>query len=312
MIEGYTTEEVVECCQEYLLVQRGIGIPDSRHKGRLSGKGISGRKTLIDYEYKDVSQAHYCVLQSTKLMKPYVDEHMALIMEERNGRSDGWVMKQHRSRLTTWLKDRDIPPGESEDSITISTLARGPSKHVTSWNAYDINGYTYYTHTKDSKSANQNSGVRVDALDGRGRKVPFFGVIEDIWELDYGRNIKMALFRCRWIKQFELNEIGLRVVDLQNIGYEDDPWVLASSVAQVLYIPDPASNLPPKKKTKHVVASGKQHIIGVDGVEDVSAYNDYAEMPLFTDFINKINAVEKNLPKEILPWERTGGKGKVV
>jgi hypothetical protein len=62
MIEGYTTEEVVECCQEYLEVQRGIGNPDSRHKDRLAGKGTSGRKTFIDYEYKEASQAHYCVL----------------------------------------------------------------------------------------------------------------------------------------------------------------------------------------------------------------------------------------------------------
>ena len=159
---------------------------------------------------------------------------------------------------------------------------------------------------------NQNSGVRVDAVDGLGRKVPFFGIIEYIWELDYGRNLKMVVFRCRWMKQHQVNEIGLRVVDLQNIGYEDDPWVLASRVAQVFDTPGPLSNLPPKKKTKHVVASGKQHIIGVDGVDDVGAYNDYAEMPLFTDFSNKISVVERNLPKDILPWERKCGKGKVV
>jgi hypothetical protein len=70
MIEGYTTEEVVECCQEYREVQRGIDNPDSRHKGRLARKGTSGRKTFIDYEYKEVSQAYYCVLQNTKLMQP--------------------------------------------------------------------------------------------------------------------------------------------------------------------------------------------------------------------------------------------------
>jgi hypothetical protein len=114
------------------------------------------------------------------------------------------------------------------------------------------------------------------------------------------------------MKQHQVNEIGLRVVDLQNIGYEDDPWVLTSRVAQVFYMSDPLSNLHPKKKTKHVVASGKQHIIGVDGVDDVGAHNDYAEMPLFTDFSNKISAVEKNLPKDIIPWERKGGKEKVV
>ena len=75
---------------------------------------------------------------------------------------------------------------------------------------------------------------------------------------------------------------------------------------------DQQSNLPPKKKTKHVVASGKQHIIGVDGVDDVEAYSNYDEIPLFTDFPKKISVMEKNLPKDILPWERKGVKGKVV
>ena len=84
-------------------------------------------------------------------MQPYIDEHMAIIMAERNGRSDDWVMKQHKQRLTSWLKDQNIQPRETIDSITISRLAAGPSKQVTSWNAYDINGYTYYTDTKDRK-----------------------------------------------------------------------------------------------------------------------------------------------------------------
>ena len=61
-----------------------------------------------------------------------------------------------------------------------------------------------------------------------------------------------------------------------------------------------------------MVASEKQHIIEVDGVDDVKAYNNYDKMPLFTDFTKKISLVEKNLPKDIMPWERKGVKGKVV
>ena len=101
-------------------------------------------------------------------------------------------------------------------------------------------------------------------------------------------------------------------MDLENLGYQDDPWVLASRVAQVFYMSDTQSNLPPKKKTKHVVASRKQHIIGANGMDDVEAYNNYDKMPLFTDFPKKISVVEKNLPKDILSLERKGGKGKVV
>jgi hypothetical protein len=46
----------------------------------------------------------------------------------------------------------------------------------------------------------------------------------------------------------------------------------------------------------------------VDNVED---YN-YTEMQLFTNFPKKIEAVEKNLPKNVLPWKRKGVKGKVL
>jgi DNA-binding transcriptional regulator PaaX len=35
-------------------------------------------------------------------------------------------------------------------------------------------------------------------------------------------------------------------------------------------------------------------------------------MPLFTDFSTKISAMENNLPKDILPWEWQGDKGKVI
>ena len=87
---------------------------------------------FVDEDYKAVSQAYYSVMQSTELMEPYIDEHLTIIMAKRNGHSDDWVMIQHKQRLTTWLKDQNIPPGETIDSITISRLAEGPSRQVTS------------------------------------------------------------------------------------------------------------------------------------------------------------------------------------
>ena len=113
-------------------------------------------------------------------MQPYINEHLAIIMAERNGHSNDWVMKQHKQRLTTWLKDQNIPSGETIDSITINRLAEGPSRQVTSWNAYDINWYTYYTHAKESKYVNQNNDVWIEAIDGLRRKIQYFGIIEEI------------------------------------------------------------------------------------------------------------------------------------
>ena len=65
-------------------------------------------------------------------------------------------------------------------------LARGPSITVMQYQGYEINEYTFYTRAQDKKSTNQKSGVRIDAIGHDGNKDSYFGVIEEIWKLDYG------------------------------------------------------------------------------------------------------------------------------
>jgi hypothetical protein len=48
--------------------------------------------------------------------------------------------------------------------MTMKMLPSRPSSCVTSWQAYEINGYTYYTKEKD-KSVAQNSVTRIEAID---------------------------------------------------------------------------------------------------------------------------------------------------
>ena len=63
-------------------------------------------------------------------------------------------------------------------------LLRGPSATIIQYQGYEINGYIFYTRAQDEKSTNQNSGVRIDAIDHDGNKDSYFVVIEEIWELD--------------------------------------------------------------------------------------------------------------------------------
>jgi hypothetical protein len=44
MIEGYTTEEIIECYIDYMKDENPIGVPVSRHHGQLSRKGNKGHK----------------------------------------------------------------------------------------------------------------------------------------------------------------------------------------------------------------------------------------------------------------------------
>jgi hypothetical protein len=116
----------------------------------------------------------------------------------------------------------------------------GPSSTVTSWQAYDINGYTFYTNAKDKKSVTyQNSGVRIEAVDANGHAISYYGYIDAIRELSSGGNLRIFVFKCQWIKSSDVGNYGWTLVDLGNVGYKDDPWVLGERVAQVSYITDP-------------------------------------------------------------------------
>jgi hypothetical protein len=69
------------------------------------------------------------------------------------------------------LKDLNLSVGETEEEKMIHLLTSRPRSLVKSWQAYGINGCTFYTKAKDSKSQCQNSGVRVDAEDSTGQKM---------------------------------------------------------------------------------------------------------------------------------------------
>ena len=45
--KGYGTEEVIEFCVDFIPDLDPIGVPESRHEGRLSGKGTLGKKHIL-------------------------------------------------------------------------------------------------------------------------------------------------------------------------------------------------------------------------------------------------------------------------
>jgi hypothetical protein len=219
-------------------------------------------------------------------------------------------MREHKRQLTAWLKGLDLPDGETVEEQMIKRLGASPSSQVTSWQGYDINGYLFYTVAKDKKTVSQNSGVRIETLDERTcQNTTYYGVIDDIWEVHYGSNIQVPVFWCCWVKHprgVEVDGYGLMIVDLNNVAYKGDPWVLASKVAQVLYVANPT------KKTMHVVIPGKQNIIGVDGIDDVEEYNQYDEMNLFADLPQKMRSIEASIRKDDKPWARKDGESRIV
>ena len=69
------TEEVIEFCFDYVDELCPIGVPLSRHEGRLIGKGTLGRKSVNANDHATSSKAHLTVLQQSALVAPYMEEH---------------------------------------------------------------------------------------------------------------------------------------------------------------------------------------------------------------------------------------------
>jgi hypothetical protein len=84
------------------------------------------------------------------VMKPYVEKYLQELHERIQ--DEALIMEQHKLHFTAWLKNLHIPIGETPEEKTIYLLAAGPHGVVKSWQAYDINGFTFYTKAKDSRS----------------------------------------------------------------------------------------------------------------------------------------------------------------
>jgi hypothetical protein len=124
MIEVYTTEEVVESYVDYIKDGKPIGVPVSGHHGRLSRKGTIGAKSIVDTTYERVHEAHFSIMHQLAVMRPYVKKHFQELREKNQ--DEDLIMKQHKLHFTTWLKDLNLPVGETEEEKMIHLLTSGP------------------------------------------------------------------------------------------------------------------------------------------------------------------------------------------
>lgn len=134
---------------------------------------------------------------------------------------------------------------------TLRWPAQGPRMEVLKYSGYAIQGYHYHTKERDDLRVVQNSGVSLVAktmqISSSRDKNPiisnlaFFGVIQEIWELDY-RKFRLPVFKCDWVRNkngIQIDELGYTLVHHGRIGHKRDQFVLAIQVKQVFYIDDP-------------------------------------------------------------------------
>jgi hypothetical protein len=91
--KGYLTEEVIEFCVDFVPDLKLIGLPQSRHEVRLSGKGMLGMKSAYCMDGHSLSKVHYTVLRNSMLVEPYMERHKNIVCSEVLGGVIIWDKK---------------------------------------------------------------------------------------------------------------------------------------------------------------------------------------------------------------------------
>jgi hypothetical protein len=295
IVQGWLTEECVSFCQNYLQSEEPVGLPVNKHLGRLGGAGHkTGRRELhvLHADRRaDFDRANLVALQHITMIDDYLIEHKASIETKYNdlGRAvtEAQVIREHNSTFVRWFKQKledNPPPMNSSKNRLLYAFSNGPAHNLMTYQSYDINGYTFCTEKKDKNSDYQNSGVTMEAYIG-DVKTRYYGRIEEIWELNYAGE-KIAMFRVRWAKNVVKEERGFitmvipeakSIAASANVTAQNEPWVLAKTVAQCFFIKDPS------KPSRVVVRRGKRNIAGMDGVAHEEDFGQYGDPKLEDD-----------------------------
>ena len=180
-----------------------VGVPKSRHDGRYEGVGTQGLK-VKSLSIDVVVQAHLYILNNIDEVQPYLSAHKSIIKKKYPKMNERGLLKEHNKSFSEWFKEKIANDDNASD--TIKWLFYEPKCNIITWSGYDINKTSFYTKSKDDRSTTQNSGVMIvaESMHFSSAKdknpvmasTPYFGVIEEIWEVNYFV-FKVHVFKCK-------------------------------------------------------------------------------------------------------------------
>jgi hypothetical protein len=84
--------------------QNPIGVPRSRHEGRLSSVGTMGKRSVTP-DADDFQKAHFTVIQQLHLITPFTNKHKRQLHEGEPDRGRAWLANMHMQGFSWWLRD---------------------------------------------------------------------------------------------------------------------------------------------------------------------------------------------------------------
>ncbi|XP_074327847.1 uncharacterized protein LOC141665766 [Apium graveolens] len=225
--EGYLKEESIEFCSEfYSGSSRTTGLP----KDEENFFGPIGGVTMKSVAEKERDEAHLSVLHNNSEVEPYVMLHKKYLEEIYRGKKKSvqWLLGKHNRQFADWFEQKvSTEMRENAEAVSeiIRWLAGKPSFSVLTYESYAVEGVRYHTKDRDNARVVQNSGVSLVArtvqvssakdMNPIESDLKFYGVIREIWELDY-HAFKAPLFLCTWAasdKGVNSDDLGFTLVN---------------------------------------------------------------------------------------------------
>ncbi|GJU43355.1 signal peptide peptidase-like protein 2 [Tanacetum coccineum] len=273
--EGYIAEEALTFCSHYLRnVPTKFNRPDRNDDGPPPTSELpvfrsactpksAGVGKKLDHEVK--KKLVWYVLNNSPEIDQYKTE-CCLAMPEND----------LPTKFSPWFRDKIstlYTKNPSECSLELFALASEPKDHATYYTSCIVNGVKFVVRSRDERLITQNSGVSTPGENGS----MFYGLLEEIVELNYLTHQKVVLFRCKWFKTNNTRSTSLCVTknNITSISTRDEWWkenqyILATQARQVFYLEDPSRSHHWKvvQEVNHRKIWDKDVIVDADVVHD--------------------------------------------
>ncbi|XP_031120950.1 uncharacterized protein LOC116024191 [Ipomoea triloba] len=168
-------------------------------------------------------------------------EHIGLLEKE----SLSNVNERHKREFPKWFREKVFQLHNAHATKAMDdlySLACGPQLCVRKYTSCIVNGVRFHTKDRDSRHKTQNCGISVQGNHG-DELIDFYGVLNDVIELEYIKGYRIVLFKCDWFdigKRSCIQHDGIFTsIKVSSFWYKNDPYVLASQAKQVFYLNDP-------------------------------------------------------------------------
>lgn len=287
IVEAYILKECLTFCSMYFLgtetkfTQREQNDDKSRdpryQKGKISVFAQSARpvdaKIVRPLSVAEREKINWFVFTNCEEVKPYLEKHLNELTKESNVNTS----QRQRTLFSEWFR-KHIQDLHNEKEVTdeLKTLAWGVYVRVNLYPVCNVIGVKYHTTDREARRKTQNSRLLVDGEHG-GNTTEFYGTLREVIELEYHHGYRIVLFKCDWFdvspnRNKIQKDYDLTSVNVSNLWYEDDPYVLASQAQQVFYVDDHknGANWKVVHKMEH------RHLWDVSEVDDLGATVDEA------------------------------------